>query len=238
VYSRAESGTEWQVERIPGGLAVLVTARESTPAELVVTGIVNNSYSASGGAAVEAMLRRHGVERLGRMVVLGGDYDALGDLMRVAGKCEVDSLLVRRRLEPSVSDLQARKDSSLFRGPVLYFGGTLERSSGQGCFLGDDRVTFRTSTSQVDIVDRVPAVASLSPTPGLTNVLIIGGRWQPEASEWIGFRRAGYDRIVCSDFEQPESLSWPDSELEPDALPPDYVVDLSKAGEIGLSIGR
>jgi len=98
-------------------------------------------------------------------------------------------------------------------------------------------VGLRIGTSQVDIVDRPIRPRPPSPIPVANRVLITGSQCTPDSEDWLSLGQAGYTRIVCAEFEQREKSVWPDVELDPDAVPPDYVQDLSRLGwvEIGLS---
>jgi hypothetical protein len=62
-----------------------------------------------------------------------------------------------------------------------------------------------------------------------SRVLVIGAPWSPSAADCFDLRNAGFTSIVCSRFEQGET-DWPDSEVNPDHTPPDFVFDLSRLG--------
>ncbi len=226
---------ELRIERIPGGLAVLTCDQKSSNVDLVITDMLSRDDGSSGVTILNGLLSRNAVTRLRRLVVMSADYNALADILRVARTMEVESVLVDRSLERSAGDLQVRSDSAVYHGPVLFFGGRLGQSNGKGCYLGDEAVRLNLGKLQVDILNH-PDNASLPPESlSLSGVLIVGSRWKPEPQEWIERRRAGYDQIICAAFEQPELTSGPDTELDPDAAPPDYVIDLSRSGALKLS---
>jgi competence protein ComEC len=225
---------EVRIERVPGGLAVLTSPDQSSPADLIVTGL-SHSTGSSGGAVLESILGRAGITRLHRLIVLGADYDAVRDLLRLARELRVDSVYVRHDLDRMVEDLKVRGDSAVFSGPLLFFGDVKPQVTGSGCYLGGDGVCLLRGTLRVEIAARASSAIPTNLSPENNNVLVIGSRWKPKADDWIRLRKAGYDQIICADFEQPGQTPWPDAELDPDAIPPDYLVDLSRTGSARLS---
>jgi competence protein ComEC len=234
--SLQERKIDVRIERVPGGLAVLTSPDQSYPAELIVTGL-SRSTGSSGGAIIGSLLARAGITHLHRLIVLGADYDAVRDILRLARELQVDSVYVRHDLDRIVGDIQVRGDSTVFGGPLLFFGDVKPQVTGSGCYLGGDGVSLVRGALRVEIVARSGSALPTDLSPGNDNVLVIGSRWKPKAEEWIRLRRAGYDQIICADFEQPEQTTWPDTELDPDAVPPDYIVDLSRTGAARLSFG-
>ena len=234
VAALGKPGGELRIERLPGGVVVLAGEEKSGVADLVVTGLSVKAGS-SGETILSGVVRRSGVTRLRRLVVMSADYSALGDILRIARTLAADSVFVRRDLEPSARDIRSRGDSTIYVGPLLAFSGRIEPHEARGFYLTDQTVRLVLGGLQVDVVDRPSHEKIPTESRGLSRVLVIGNRWRPGPDEWIERRRVGYDRIVCADFEQPARSTWPDSELDPDAVPPDYVIDLSRLGTFRLT---
>jgi ComEC/Rec2-related protein len=224
------------IEKVPGGAAVLVQADRSTGADLIITRLSRKAYPIDE-RVLEPMLRRHGVAGLNRLFVLAADYDAVDDILRLAHNWSVDSLFVARRLASSVADLRAGADSARYHGEVVCFGGHSLGAVAHSYELEEGAIRLSLSPSfRADIVDHLATEMFESSPLEAEAVLIVGRRWSPSAHDWIQLYRAGYDRIVCAEFEQPIMSSWPDLELEPDAIPPDFVTDLSRSGPFRISL--
>jgi len=234
----AFSGSEGRldIEKVPGGAAVLVQSDRSSSADLIITRLSRKTYPIDE-RVFEPLLRRRGIDKLGRLIVLASDYDALDDILRLAGNWSVDSLLAGRGLASSIMDIRAGTDSTLYRGEIIFFGGRSTESVTRGYRLGEKVIRLGVDpTFRADIVDRISPEIFASSTPEAKGVLIVGERWSPSAHDWITLYRSGYDRIVCAEFEQPGVSAWPDLEFEPDAVPPDFVTDLSRTGPVRISL--
>jgi ComEC/Rec2-related protein len=227
---------EVRIERVPGGLAVLTLPDQSSPTDLIVTGL-SRSTGSSGGVVLESILGRAGITRLHRLIVLSADYDAVRDILRLARELQVDSVYVCHDLDRIVGDLQIRGDSTVFSGPLLFFGDVKPQVAGSGCYLGGDGVCLMRGTLRVEIAARANSAIPTNLSSENNNVLVIGSRWKPKVEDWIRLRQAGYDQIICADFEQPGKDTRPDVELDPDAVPPDYIIDLSRTSSARLSFG-
>jgi len=234
----AFSGSEGRldVEKVPGGAAVLVRSDRSSVADLIITRLSRKTYPIDE-RVFEPMLRRHGIDKLGRLIVLASDYDALDDILRLAGSWSVDSLFAGRGLASSITDIRTRADSTVYSGEIIFFGGRSTESVMRGYRLGEKVVRLGVDPAfRADIVDRLSPEIFASSTSEAKGVLIVGERWSPSAHDWITLYRSGYDRIVCAEFEQSEVSSWPDLEFEPDAILPDFVTDLSRSGPVRISL--
>jgi len=224
------------IERVPGGVAAIVWTGKTTKPDLIITGLSRQSYPIDE-RVLQPMLRRHGSEKLSRLIVLSADYNALKDVLRLSERLSVDTVYAERDLAASIRDMRSRMGDSTLQTPVIFFTGQSTPTYQNGYFLSRDRITWRQGETRLDIVDQVKLESLTSSAARPTGTLVICRHWYPTAEDWIHLRQAGYERIVCAKIEQPREAAWPDAELGLDALP-DYLHDLSRSGSVTFHLGR
>lgn len=224
-----------ECQAVPGGVAVLIRSGDIERADLVITGLSRRDYPLDE-RILDPWLEQLGVRRLKGVFIMSADYVALDDIIRFISKHRASALYVNRDLASSVADALASAEDSAPLLELTFFGEAQQRPTTTGIWASADRISVRLDNARVDIIRRAGAIPSDSVSRGELAVLVIGSTWRPTADDWIRLHRSGYRQIVCAKLEQPGDSVWPDTELNPDGYPPDYVRDLFHDGPVTVNI--
>ncbi len=220
---------------IPGGVAVIVRHSALARPDLVLTGLTAREYAIDERILVP-LLNERGVDALGAVFLQSADFDALDDLIRTCYAFQTRSLYVPEELEASLTDVRSDPILADVALDVNFFSGPDPGSGQSGYNLSTDLVRVNYGHNRIDIVSRLSSKNFYQADDRTPAVLIVGSKWNPAATDWIRLHRVGYRRIICSRVEQTESTLWPDRELDPDNVPPDYLVDLFHDGFVRLNL--
>ncbi len=228
------SGTDTEaatlsLHNVPGGVAGVIGYPESDACDLILTGLARKKYSIDE-TILAPMLLREDFKRINRIFVLSADYDALDDVVSLAGQFGADCLYTTARLCGSLHDIIRARNGSGGPMEVVCTGGAGPEQQAFGLSVYDSGVILRSGEIEVLFVDRMSADLFGVDTTMPERVLVIGRRWRPAAADWIDLQAAGFNSICCSKIEQSESGSYVASEQEPDAAPPSWVHDLDRNG--------
>jgi len=227
--------TTLEFRSVPGGVAIIVQDQNRDNPDLILTGLSQRDYDLDK-TILSPLLEELGIHQLGRVFLLSGDYDTLDDLLRMAVQSNAAGLYVDRHLYRSVTDVQINSADTL---PTLDVIAISDRK------IGFDQAGLYPSTGEVCVnlghsllvVTRELRTRHFEPVDFNGSVtLVIGTKWTPAPDDWIRLRQAGYERIICTTFEQSGDQAWPDSELNPDKTPPIYISDLSRFGSLRLDL--
>ena len=220
---------------IPGGLAVIVRTNDQARPDLIITGLTKRDYAVDEKIIIP-LLHERDVDALNGVFVLSADFDVLDDLLRVCRAFQARSLYVPKKMSPSLIDAWNDADLADIILDINYFTGQNTGIDRPGYDLSDDMIRVTFAHTRVDVVNQLSSSHFQPVADTSSALLIIGSRWTPAAHDWIRLHQIGYHQIICARFEQPESDLWPDSELDPDNAPPDYLIDLYRTGYARLKL--
>jgi competence protein ComEC len=231
------SGTSVEFHSVPGGVAGLISGATPQGHDLILTGLSRRAYDLDE-RVLEPLLQSRGVDSLRYLVALEADFAVLDDLARLAQTWRVKAVYLSHHLEASWLDAVSPEASAQAEMPVRFFGGRIpDDELIEGLRLVEGAVIVRAGERKIVFVDRLKTGRLEPATTGIRRTLVIGDTWSPAPADWIRLREAGFGTIVCSRFEQ-TGPGWPDDELNPDLIPPEFVKDLSHLGTWRLRLTR
>ena len=145
-------------------------------------------------------------------------------------------MYVPEKLAPSLADVRRDPELADVILDLRYFTGQNAGVDRPGYDLSDDLIRVNFGHTRVDVVNKLSGNRFQPVADTSSALLVIGSRWTPAAHDWIRLHQIGYRQIICARFEQLESDLWPDSELDPDNVPPDYLTDLYRTGFVRLNL--
>ncbi len=223
------------LHRVPGGVAAIVTRPEqSTAVDLVLTGLARRPY-ALDEKILKPMLARQGVDKIGRVILLAAEYDALDDLLRTAADHRAEQFYVAADLRGSLLDVINGGPKELRPAVIRWFGGPDPLASLPGYHLSRQAVRIKWGHTDITLTGQVTREILAAPDTSGVELLVIGERWSPTPSDWVRLHRIGYDRIICAKLAQSSNSLWPDRETDVEA-PPDYICDLAREGICRLDL--
>jgi hypothetical protein len=222
------------LHRVPGGIAAIVSRPGHRRADLVLTGLARKQYDLDE-KILSPILARQGVDRLGRVILLSADYDALDDILRTASVHGAEHLYAAADLRSSLLDAMNAGGGETLPIEIDWFGGPEKQPLLPGYHLSRRVIQIRLRHTAVTLTGQFQSEL-LRPveTTGWA-VLVIGERWSPTPSDWVRLHGLGYDRIVCSELAHQSTSLWPDRETESDS-PPDYIWELAREGVCRLDL--
>jgi hypothetical protein len=220
---------------LPGGLAATVTNQSNSEVDLVITGIRKKPYPIDE-RILEPWLERRGITEVNRVFLLTADYDAIDDILRVAADIRCSRLLVPPRLRPSIHDQLNSMVIDSGELNIDYFRDGDVPSGSTGYCWQYGGLCLKTPDSRLLFMDRMKADLMSDSSFAGEDYIAIGQKWAGSANDWMELHDLGYDRIICSEFEQAAGTAYFDPSLEPDDVPPDYCHDLSADGNLVLRL--
>ncbi len=221
------------IASVPGGVLATVSTAAGEPADCILTGLVGKEYPVDQRVLLPILSERK-VTDLGRLFVLSVSYDAVDELFNLSERLRVDTLYIRSELRPMIEDALAadstRREQTL---SVCYFGDRSESTQHAGYYLSNSAIRLHTAGRDFQFVSKIGS-HEFPPVEGRGAVMVIGGPWQPSATDWLDARKAGYDLVVCSRIIQYHPPNIDRNDPYPDRVAPDYVYDLDRRGNLTL----
>ncbi|MDF1545809.1 MAG: ComEC/Rec2 family competence protein [bacterium] len=127
------------VARSPGGTSILLDGSILQQPDLILTGLDSRDYPVDE-RILDPFLRQYAVTKLGRLVLFGAGFEALDDIMRLAGKYAADSILLPDHLLPSFKDaLKGLSSGDAFTSEIVSLGEFNEQQNPTGAVEIDAR---------------------------------------------------------------------------------------------------
>lgn len=206
------------INRVPGGIAAVVTPADHPRSDLIITGLATRDYPVADRVLLP-WLERLGATRLDRVVLLAADYVAAAGLARLADSLGADTLYIHRRLRATVTDIAA---ASRPAPPWLPFGDTA-RSIGSGLFLREWGALLALDHAEVAFIRTDADLTAIASRPtGPVRWLIYGD--EVEAANLAPFA-SSLTGVVCAESDHGESFP-----------PNPTVVDLRHTGALSLQL--
>jgi len=236
---RATAGTErWvSLHAVPGGIAAFVGGSESDGTDLILHGLSGVTY-ALDEKVFQPLLADLKLESLDRIFLLSTDYDAVDDVIRLAGKFDAGPVYVHRRAAAMFADVLARKGGAGTPLDVRYFGSSGDGPPEPG-YLADDRgFWLHARGAHMLFADGLNDTHSTPLPDTLRAILVLGRSWSPTVGEWVTLRELGYSLIVCSRVAQyPDDTDDP-SDFNPDRVLPEFIYVLKERGSLRIPLGH
>ena len=229
IDSLARQENQVSLHRVPGGIAAIV-GLEDGRADLILTGLISRDYTIDE-RILQPLLDREEVGQLDQLFVIGADFNALDDILRLARSTQASRLWLD-------SDLRSAASDSRFRGltdslELRYFGGTISSQPENGYVATRNHLTLSRSGHTFVFIPTADGLGKHSPNLTVSSgVLVVGGRLPNAPELWLKLRSAGYSRVVCPVIEQSPQFGETDPLLDPNGIVPDFAIELSKIGTV------
>ena len=231
------SATRMTCFGIPQGVAAVVMRPGSKDADLVITSMTGRAYPIEERIIVPE-LKHLGVGSLNAIFVVSADYDAIDDILRLAGSLKASCVYISRRLEPSFRDV-VNLDSSISRTyNLVVLNRNIEPVIGRGCFYGLTARGLLLSANGTEVIfcDCLMPGHFTSPDTSANQTLIIGRPWSTSLEDLTRLGHTGYDDIVCSKIVQLDRRAEPAAAKSGQIALPTGIHDLSRLESMTLSL--
>jgi hypothetical protein len=138
------------------------------------------------------------------MVVVGCDYGATDDLLRLACQFDVDTVTVLPLLAATFRDvamLDTTNDSLMVIAESMPGSGVVDVHSYNGNVLVLDA-----NSTRIVFADRLTTRVGDMVQPDRRSILVIGGDWYARDADVSDLVESGYDMLVCSKVAQAPDL--------------------------------
>jgi competence protein ComEC len=225
------------VNSIPSGVVVAIPTEVDGEVDLVVSGCRSGMYSISDNI-IGPWLDRHDCEQVKRLFLLQADYNCFPDMLSLASELKAQTVYVSEAQRAVMADHIARLENPP-NWEWLVLPIKTSFSASPGISLTNLGLVVRSEQGTILVSDIIPRllvdkIAPLKNNAGKLS-LVYNGRWKPSPDDWKGLDTLGFDLVVCSDIAQqlPEEVDMTD--LSPDRILPDYIVNLRRTGPIQLN---
>ncbi|UCC43054.1 MAG: ComEC family competence protein [Candidatus Zixiibacteriota bacterium] len=221
------------VHQVPGGIAAIVHREGTETADLVFAGLRGKPYPIDA-RIIAPKLMQQGISRLNSIFVLGADFDAVDDIVRLAGSYAAAGLYVTESLGPSFYD-HILSDSIPSSGITLV-RPIREDTTLEGYWMDQKGLWLATGTGHVVFTTRLHA-AHFAPLPeGIQPTLVIGEKWLPTPDDQRRLVEAGYMVAVCTSIEQRHPAAAAAIQPDPGSALPDNLISLDRAGPCQIEL--
>ncbi|MEE8577072.1 MAG: hypothetical protein V3T31_07430, partial [candidate division Zixibacteria bacterium] len=222
---------------IPQGTAAVVIRPGCKDADLVITSMMGRAYPIEERIIVPE-LKHLGVDSLNAIFVVSADYDAIDDILRLAGSLNASCVYISRRLEPSFRDV-VNLDSSISRTyDLVVLNRNTEPVIGRGYFYGLTArgLLLSANGSEVIFCDCLSAGHFTGQDSFANQTLIIGRPCSTSLEDLTRLGHTGYNDIVCSKIVQLDRRTEPAAAKSGQIALPTGIHDLSRLENVTLSL--
>ena len=228
------------INSVPGGIVVAIPSGQDDAVDLIISDCRSGSFSI-GERILNPWLDRHDIGRVNRIFLMNADYDCLPDLFDFASSSGATRLYVSQNLGPIVIDQQNRlSDKPDWTWELLHPVGRIADSS--SVFLMQEGLVIKQP-------DQAILVSRLSPDRLYLNrdrlaailpdlCLIFPHKWKTSPQVWNQLDEIGLTPIVCSEIEQQFPIDVDQSEISPDLILPEFLVDLKQLGSVKFDLSE
>lgn len=222
------------INSIPGGVVVAIPSDQNDAVDLIISGCRSGSFSI-GDRILTPWLDRHDITRVNRIFVIDADYDCFSDLFDFASTSGATRLYAASSLKSVLIDQYNRlKTKPDWDWELL--GKVDAISDTEGFFLAPEGLVVKRPDYSILISHLAPDRLDLKGdrlTSVLSNLcLIFPGKWKTSPREWNRLDRLGLTPIVCSEIEQQHKTETDQTEISPDLILPEFLIDLRKQGPV------
>ena len=222
------------VNSIPGGVVVSLPGPEYDSSDLIISGGRPGSFSV-GEMILTPWLDRHDINRVKRIFVINTCYDCLPDLFEFASERGTTELYFAPGLRSVVLDqFNLLPERPSWEWEELKPIDSIPESD--GLFLIKEGLIIRSSDQAILISRFSPdklypnreKLRAISPELGV----IFPYQWKTEPKEWNRLNQIGLTPIICSEIEQQLKTEIDLTEISPDLILPDFLIDLKQFGPV------
>lgn len=189
------NGGEVDLLRIPGGIVAVIRPQPSGPSEVVITGMIGRSYPVEEVIIVPA-LRELGIREVNSITVLGADYAAIDDILRLADRTGAGALHVRAELVNSFKDAAGVGRSEPLGCSIGTWSETFHELSGEGLYPAGRCLYVRLGNVTMLVTDRPGSILPMPAKGPEQNVLVIGQSVEAGPESQRRWALAGFDLVV------------------------------------------
>jgi len=223
---------------IPGGVCAVYKQPQNRTADIIITGAIGRRYRIDEKILAPALTALD-VDRLSNLVILGAEFGAVDDLLRLASRYQVESLYVAGDQRAAFEDVRNSMEPTGDSISILYFSGRYNPAAvlTDGWRLGRHWADLTVGTTRVMFVDFPDPLLLEGLGVGQPAVLVVGSSIDGSDPIYERLRGAG---TVCTMSQGVRWLSVnghtgpnaPDSTI----ADPGFLIDLSRRGGVELGL--
>jgi len=184
---------------VPGGVAAVVRECGNSRADLIVTGLESRRYRLDE-SILNKQLDGQRIRRLGRVILLSGDYAAFDDLLRTASEYSAREVRVPRKLWPSISDVVTHASPEFDHLAMRAFDPVIsgQESGEPGYYPTVDGLELRFPGAVVCFSQDQSDLSQRESSTSRWQCHVVGYRIDDQNQQRLSWS----DLVICTGFEQ------------------------------------
>lgn len=231
---RGGPDSSFHISSIPGGVAAIYLRDASTSADLIITNIAAKPYAVDE-RVLAPFLKQHGIQRLDRLFLMSATYPSLDDVLRLALLANAEHIYIPSSLSaPAREVIRDLVWPDSLSSRIEFYGGHAGPIA-EGYHLSGDGVRLIWPGGEI-LFTNSQDFAQQGPRAAGNTILVMGRDWKADSEDWTSLHQIGYSRIICAKVAHPSTFDSK-HELTPEQMPPDYLTELIRSGEVELPVG-
>lgn len=200
--------------KIPSGIAVVVN--DGLSSDLIITDLKDKDYPIEEKILLPN-LSRTDYGSVDRIYILGCEYGAIDDLVRLAVKEDIEQIYLNSSLLNSFSDWIDNSEISL-NTELIEMSESETNNIDEVYSLNRSVLTLNLSPNKISVCAQL-SDTKFNLNQSDNNILILGRSWKLTVDEMLSLYRSGFNRIVCANIDQEiitsdtTIMNWVESEM-------------------------
>jgi len=219
---------------VPGGVAMVVDSPGDRQKDLVITGLHQKDYR-TDEVVIAPVLENIDVKKLRSLFLMDADYGAFDDILRLAGKFDVDTLYLNPTGLNGMLDARSNFNEELKDFEILPFWSVLMGRSDPGYRIMKNCFCLQLGETRLVIADKLSPELLKQKTTASEDILIIGSKIKLTKMIFEELKSSRYSQVVCQEISVSNKCFTGENGHDFKKVPEQFIYDLNRLGAMKLS---